>query len=68
MGKIHTYFGFKNGNLVSVLQSVNTDVKEALDCTYYVTDPQLPEEQIEKWKKKKLEENNNENTRLVSIN
>jgi len=40
MSKIRTYFGFKNGKLVSVLQSVNGDVKEAVDCTYYITEPQ----------------------------
>ena len=51
MNKIRTYFGFKNGKLVSVLQSVNGDVKEAVDCTYYITEPQEVEKQIEKWKK-----------------
>jgi len=40
MSKIRTYFGFKNGQLVSVLQSVNGDVKKAVDCTYYITEPQ----------------------------
>jgi hypothetical protein len=53
MGKIHTYFGFKNGKLVSVLQSVNDDAKNAIDCTYYITEPQEVEKQIEKWKKEK---------------
>jgi len=55
MSKIRTYFGFKNGKLVSVLQSVNGDVKEAVDCTYYITEPQEVEKQIEKWKKEKSE-------------
>ena len=53
MCKIHTYFGFKNGKLVSVLQSVNGDAKKAIDCTYYITEPQEVEKQIEKWKKEK---------------
>ena len=53
MGKIHTYFGFKNGKLVSVLQSVNDDAKKAIDCTYYITEPQEIEKQIEKWKREK---------------
>jgi hypothetical protein len=53
MSKIHTYFGFKNGKLVSVLQSVNGDAKKAVDCTYYITEPQEVEKQMEKWKKEK---------------
>ena len=55
MSKIYTYFGFKNGNLVSVVQSVNEDVKKAVDCAYYITEPQQLEKQIEKWKKEKLD-------------
>jgi len=56
MSKIRTYFGFKSGKLVSVLQSVNGDVKKAVDCTYYITDPQEVEKQIEKWKKENSEQ------------
>jgi len=55
MGKIYTYFGFKNGNLVSVVQSTNKDTKEALACSYFIADPQQVEEQIAKWKKDKSE-------------
>jgi hypothetical protein len=55
MSKIHTYFGFENGKLVSVLQSVSDDAKKALDCTYYIAEPQEVEKQIEKWKKEKSE-------------
>jgi hypothetical protein len=51
MSKIITYFGFKNGKLVSVLQSVNDDVKEAVECSYYISNPQGAEKQIQKWKK-----------------
>ena len=47
MGKIHTYFGFRNGKLVSVLQSVNDDAKNAIDCTYYITEPQEVEKNRE---------------------
>jgi len=54
MSKIRTYFGFKNGKLVSVLQSLNGDVKKAVDCIY-ITEPQEVEKQIEKWKKEKSE-------------
>ena len=55
MSKIYTYFGFKNGNLVSVVQSVNKDTKEALDCSYYIAEPQQVDEQIDKWKRAKSE-------------
>jgi len=55
MSKIHTYFGFKKGKLVSVLQSVNDDVKEAVNCTYYIAEPQEVEKQIERWKKERYE-------------
>ena len=55
MSKICTYFGFKNGKLVSVLQSINGDVNKAVDCNYYITEPQEVEKQIEKWKKENLE-------------
>jgi hypothetical protein len=55
MVKIHTYFGFKNGKLVSVLQSINGDAIKAVECSYYITEPQNVEKQIEKWKKEKAE-------------
>ena len=51
MNKIRTYFGFKNGKLVSILQSVNGDVKKAVECSYYIAEPHEVEKQIEKWKK-----------------
>jgi hypothetical protein len=35
-----------------VLQSLNDDVKEAVNCTYYIAEPQEVEKQIEKWKKR----------------
>jgi len=56
LSKINTYFGFKNGKLVSVLQSVNGDVKKAIDCTYYILNPQEVEKQIQNWKKVNLKE------------
>ncbi|MEJ2271163.1 MAG: hypothetical protein P8X91_01470 [Candidatus Bathyarchaeota archaeon] len=55
MSKIRTYLGFKNGKLVSILQSVNAEVIKALDCNYYITEPQEVEKQIEKWKKENSE-------------
>jgi len=51
LSKIRTYFGFKNGKLVSVLHSVDDDLRKAIDCSYYITEPQEMEKQIEKWKK-----------------
>jgi len=33
-----------------VLHSVNGEVKKAVNCTYYITEPQEVEKQIEKWK------------------
>ena len=56
ISKIYTYFGFKNGKLISVLHSLNGEVKEAIDCSYYVKEPHEVEKQIEKWKKEKSEE------------
>ena len=55
MSKICSYFGFKNGKLVSILQSVNSDVQKAVDCTYYIAEPQEVEAQIQKWKKNQQE-------------
>jgi hypothetical protein len=63
MSKIHTYFGFKNGKLVSVLQSLNADVKKAVSCTYYIAEPQEVDKQIEKWKKRSPN-----NRRALSMN
>jgi len=51
VSKICTYFGFKNGKMVSVLHSVNGDLKKAIDCNYYITEPQEVEKQIDKWTK-----------------
>jgi hypothetical protein len=56
LSKINTYFGFKNGKLVSVLQSINGDVKEAAECTYYISNPQEVEKQIQNWKILNLKE------------
>jgi len=54
MGKIYTYFGFKKGKLVSVLQSLDNDAKKALDCNYCITEPQEFERQINEWKREKV--------------
>ena len=57
MSKITTYFGFKNEKLVSVLQTVKGDVKEAVNCTYFISNPQEVKKQIQNWKKTEKEKN-----------
>jgi hypothetical protein len=34
---------------------VNGDVSTAVDCTYFISEPQKADKQIEKWKKEILE-------------
>ena len=51
MLKIYDYFGFRHGKLVTIIQSTMDNVEDALDCNYYIDDPQEPEKQIEEWKK-----------------
>jgi len=48
---IHVYFGFKNGKLETVILSRNSDRESAIDCDYYIDEPQDVEKQIEEWKK-----------------
>jgi len=52
---IHVYFGFKNGKLETVILSRNSDRESAIDCDYYVDEPQDAETQIEEWKKQNLQ-------------
>jgi len=51
MLKKYTYFGFKNGKLITVITSTMDDVEDAIDCTYYIGNIQDAEKQIEEWKK-----------------
>ena len=51
MAKIYTYFGFKKGKLVSVLQSLDNDAKKAFDCNCCISEPQEFERQINEWKR-----------------
>jgi hypothetical protein len=50
-------FGYGETLWATVKLEVNTrynnDTKKAMDCTYYITEPQEIEKQIEKWKKDK---------------
>jgi len=54
MSNMHTYFGFKNGKLISVLHTLDEDIKKAVDCTYFITEPQEVDKQIEQWKKENV--------------
>ena len=47
---IYTYFGFRHGKLVSVIQSTFDDVETAINCNYYVEEVQDVKKQIEQWK------------------
>ena len=49
--KMHVFFGFKNRRLVTVVHSLYAETEDAIDCDYYITDPQDAEKQIAEWKK-----------------
>ena len=49
--KLYTYFGYRHGELTTVILSTMDDVKDAIDCNYYVNNPQDAEKQITEWKK-----------------
>lgn len=51
MKKINTFFGFKNGKLITIIQSTADTITDAIDVDYTVENPRDPEKQIEKWKK-----------------
>ena len=48
--KKYNYFGFRHGKLITVIVSNMSNVEDAIDCNYYVADPQDIKKQIEKWK------------------
>jgi hypothetical protein len=48
---IHVFFGFKNGKLHTIMLSKSEEQETAIDCDYYIPDPQDAEKQIEEWKK-----------------
>ena len=50
--KIHTYIGFRHGKLTTVMFSIMDTHKDAIDCNYFVDDPQYAKKQIAEWKKK----------------
>jgi hypothetical protein len=47
---MHTFLGFRNGKLVTVIQSTLKEVENAIDMDNYVMAPQEAEQQIAKWK------------------
>ena len=49
--KIHTYLGFRHGELATVVQSIMATSEAAIDCNYFIDDPQESEKQIAAWKK-----------------
>ena len=46
---VHVFFGFRHGKLETVILSVDDNVESAIDCNYYIPDPQEAEKQIKKW-------------------
>jgi len=47
---MHTFLGFRNGKLVTVIQSTLKEVENAIDMDCYVANPQEAETQVSKWK------------------
>lgn len=47
---IHTFFGFRNGKLITVVQSTSEEYDNAVDVDYSVANPQEAEKQIAEWK------------------
>lgn len=50
---MNTYFGFKNGKIITVVQSTAENYNDAVDVDYYVSNPQDAEKQIKEWKEGK---------------
>jgi hypothetical protein len=50
--KIHTFFGFKNGKVQTIILSTNPEQESAIDCDYYIPEPKDAEKQIEEWKRR----------------
>ena len=49
--KINTYFGYRHGELTTIVISTMDNERDALDCNYYIANPQDAEKQIDRWKK-----------------
>ena len=49
--KLYTYFGYRHGELTTVILSTMDNVEDAIACNRYVDAPQDAEKQITEWKK-----------------
>jgi len=49
--KTHIYFGFRHGELTTVILSTIDNVDDAIDCNYYIDKPRDAKKQVEKWLK-----------------
>ncbi len=47
--KPHVYLGFKNAKLETIVISRNANRESAIDCDYYIDEPQDAKKQIERW-------------------
>lgn len=48
---LYTYLVFRNGKLISVVQSTVEVFESAIDGDYVIDNPQEPEKQISQWKR-----------------
>lgn len=48
--KLTTFLGFRNGKLITVVESTVQDFRDAVDVDYVVTDPRDVLKQIAEWK------------------
>ncbi len=47
----HVFLGFKHGELVTVILSKEAEKEDAIDCNYFICEPQEAKKQIEQWLK-----------------
>lgn len=53
MKKATTIFlGFRNGQLITIVESVIDNFESAIDVDYVITNPENAEKQIAEWKKR----------------
>lgn len=51
--KLTTFLGFRNGRLITVVESTVDNFESAVDVDYVVTDPREVEKQIIEWRREK---------------
>ncbi len=49
---MHRFLCFRDGKLVTVIESIQESLIEAKDFDYYISDPKNFDEQIKKWRQK----------------